>query len=109
MPERAIELRGKTLAKFLDLNFVERSSMFLKHGGKLEFVKSGSKFKRMRNDKSVETAYFLGVRRDAFGIAHVRYKLSISRPKILPPYVEGSRTLALRAFTETYTGRHLEI
>ena len=105
MPESVLKLRGKTRAELLGLRGSERSSMFIKRGRKVEFVKTGSLFHRTHSDKSVETARVIGMRTDTFGIAHVRYEVSIARRHIAASYFEGPRTLALEAFTQTYRER----
>lgn len=105
MPQSVLKLRGKTRADLLSLRSKERSSMFIKRGRKIEFVKSGSLFQRIHADKSIETARVIGMRTDTFGIAHVRYEVSIARRSIPASYFEGPRTLALAAFTDTYRER----
>lgn len=72
MPESVLELRGKTRAEMLAVRCDERTSLFMKRGRKIEFLKSGSIFSRKHNDSSVETARIIGMRTDTFGIAHVR-------------------------------------
>lgn len=98
-------LRGRTAGAFLRPDGGERSSMFFKRGRKYEFVKSGSLFHRTRPDKSVEAARIIGMRTDSFGIAHVRYEVTISKRQRAATYFDGPRTLALAAFTETYQER----
>ena len=105
MPGSVFKLHGKTRAQLLDGKRREAVSLFMKRRRKLEFVMSGSLFHRTKSDNSVETARVIGMRTDAFGIAHVRYEVSIARRHIAAPYFEGPRTLALDAFTGTYTER----
>ncbi len=105
MPENVLPLRGKTRAELLTQRSSERLSLFIKRGRRIEFVKSGSLFHRTRDNTSVETARIIGMRTDTFGIAHVRYEVSIARRHIASSYYEGPRTLALAAFTETYRER----
>ena len=105
MPGSVFKLRGKTRAHLLGGKRGEAASLFMKRGRKLEFVKSGSLFHRTKSDNSVETARVIGMRTDAFGIAHVRYEVSIARRHIAASYFEGPRTLALEAFADTYNER----
>ena len=105
MPESVLKLRGKTRAESLAVRGHERTSLFIKRGRKIEFVKSGSIFSRKHNDRSVETARIISMRTDTFGIAHVSYEVSIARRHIAGSYFEGPRTLALAAFAATYSDR----
>lgn len=105
MPASVIKLRGKTRAQSLDGKRRESLSLFMKRGRKVEFVKSGSLFHRTKADKSIETARVIGMRKDAFGIAHVRYEVRIARQHIVASYFEGPRTLALKAFADKYIER----
>ncbi len=105
MPESILKLRGKTRAELLAVRGDERTNLFIKRGRKIEFVKSGSTFSRKHNDSSVETARIIGMRTDTYGIAHVRYEVSIARRHINGSYFEGPRTLALAAFAATYSDR----
>ena len=100
-----IQLRGRTSGAFLRPAGGERSSMFVKRGRALEFVKSGSVFHRTKPDNSVEAARIIGMRTDSFGIAHVRYEVSIFKRQQSAAYFDGPRTLALAAFAETYHDR----
>ena len=102
MPESVFKLRGKTRAQLLDGKRRESMSLFMKRGRKIGFVKSGSLFQRTKADNSIETARVIGMRTDAFGIAHVRYEISIARRHISASYFEGPRTLALEAFADIY-------
>ena len=105
MPDGVFRLGGRTSGARLKPAGGERSSMFIKRGRALEFVKSGSLFHRTRPDKSVETARIIGMRTDSFGIAHVRYEVSIFKRQRASAYFDGPRTLALAAFTATYHDR----
>ena len=102
MPGSVLKLRGKTRAQLLDGKRRGSVSLFMKRGRKVGFVKSGSLFHRTRADNSIETARVIGMRTDAYGIAHVRYEVSIVRRHIAASYFEGPRTLALEAFADTY-------
>ena len=105
MPGSVIKLRGKTRAQSLGGNRRESVSLFMKRGRKVEFVKSGSLFHRTKADNSIETARVIAMRTDAFGIAHVRYEVSIARQHVVASYFEGPRTLALNAFVDKYSER----
>ena len=105
MPGSVFKLRGKTRAQLLDGKRRESVSLFMIRGRKAEFVKSGSLFHRTKADNSIETARIIGMRTDAFGIAHVRYEVSIARRHIAASYFEGPKTLALEAFADTYSER----
>ena len=105
MAENVIKFRGKTHVQLLGVKRRESVSLFMKRGRKIEFVKSGSLFHRTKTDNSIETARVIGMRTDAFGIAHVRYELRIARQHIVASYFEGLRTLALKAFADKYSER----
>ena len=100
-----LRLPGKTGGAFLKAGTGERTSMFMKCGKRIEFVRSGSTFHRTRPDKTVEMARILGMRTDSYGIAHIRYEVSIFKRQRSNTYIHGPRTLALAAFTETYRDR----
>jgi len=104
MPQSVLKLNGKTCAKLLSNRRSDALSMFFKRGRKLEFVKCGSLFHRILEDKSVETARVIGMRTDS-GIPHVRYEVSVARRQVPTFYFEGPRTLALETFTDTYRER----
>ena len=105
MPGSVIKLRGRTRAQSLDGVRRESVSLFMKRGRKIAFVKSGSLFHFTKADKSIETARVIGMRKDAFGIAHVQYEVRIARQHIAATYFEGPRTLALKAFVDKYSDR----
>ena len=65
-------------------------------------VKTGARFQRVRRDHTVETARVLSIASDPFGIPHVRFELSLERPRSLKSYVDGQRVLALNSFAEMY-------
>lgn len=65
-----------------------------------EPVRPGSQFRRTLKDTTVETASVLAVATDTLGIPHVRYKLVIERAH--RRFVEETRILALKTFTDTY-------
>ncbi|MBK19004.1 MAG: hypothetical protein CMM52_09250 [Rhodospirillaceae bacterium] len=82
------------------------ASMFFKRGRALEYVRPGSTFQRVHDDELVETAEVESVGTDAYGIPHVKFKVSFSRPNRFS-YDEGSRMLALRSFADRYRERVL--
>ena len=82
------------------------ASMFFKRGRALEYVRPGSMFKRVHDDELVETAKVESVATDSYGIPHVKFKVSFSRPNRFS-YDEGSRMLALRSFADRYKERVL--
>ena len=82
------------------------ASMFFKRGRALEYVRPGSMFQRVHDDELVETAKVESVATDAYGIPHVKFKVSFSRPNRFT-YDEGSRILALRSFADRYKERVL--
>lgn len=79
-------------------------SFFFKRGKKLEYVRAGSTFQRVHNDKMVETARVLSVGTDSYGIPHVRFQVSFQRPN--RNYFDGgARMLALKSFADQYRER----
>ncbi|MCR9220918.1 MAG: hypothetical protein NXI21_11890 [Alphaproteobacteria bacterium] len=79
--------------------------MFFKRENAMEFVKAGTRFRRTRSDRMVETARVLSIASDDFGIPHVRYELSVEKPVTRQTVIEGPRVLALATFTSTYCER----
>ena len=80
------------------------NSIFYKRGDRLEFIKTGSHFRHVRADKTVETAEVLAVYTDSYGIPHIRFSVSFERPHRLR-FNDGPRNLALRSFCEHYVER----
>ncbi|HTI87778.1 MAG TPA: hypothetical protein VL966_14325 [Alphaproteobacteria bacterium] len=70
-------------------------------GPDLEAIRTGSVFRRVRADRTVETAKVIAIDNDAYGIPHVRYEVVFGRPD-RAPLAEGPRILALSRFAETY-------
>jgi hypothetical protein len=70
-----------------------------------EPVSVGAKFERIHADRTVETAKVLSVMKDPLGIPHVRFALSIKLPQRQKALREGSRLLALDAFSQAYRSR----
>lgn len=80
------------------------SSFFFKRGSKLEYVRPGSTFRRVHRDSMVETAQVLSVGTDSYGIPHVRFQVSFSRPN-RNKFDGGARMLALKSFADQYRER----
>ncbi len=79
-------------------------SFFFKRGKKLEYVRPGSTFQKIHADKMIETARVLSVGTDAYGIPHVRFQVSFSRPN-RNQFDGGARMLALKSFADQYRER----
>jgi hypothetical protein len=67
----------------------------------LDAIRTGSVYRRVRADRTVETAKVIAIDNDPFGIPHVRYEVVFGRPD-RAPLAEGPRILALSRFAETY-------
>jgi hypothetical protein len=80
------------------------ASMFFRRGKAIEYVRPGNIFRRVHEDNLLETAEIVSVGTDAYGIPHVRFNVTFSRPNRFS-YDEGSRMLALRSFAERYRER----
>lgn len=80
------------------------SSFFFKRGRRLEYVRPGSTFRRVHNDAMVETARVLSVATDSYGIPHVRFQVSFTRPD-RNRFDGGARMLALKSFADQYRER----
>ena len=70
-------------------------------GKKLEGVRPGTTFRRVHQDDLIETAEVESVAADPYGIPHVKFRVSFSRPNRFS-YEEGTRMLALKTFAEKY-------
>jgi hypothetical protein len=68
-------------------------------------VAVGERFERIHPDRTVETAKVLSVLKDPLGIPHVRYAVTKRNPLRTAPSREGSRLLALEAFSRAYRMR----
>lgn len=77
-----------------------------KQDASAERIRVGQQFKRVRPDRTVETAQVLSVMRDAVGIAHVRFNVTLHRPQCVH-YSAGRRMLALDSFVRDF-GEALE-
>jgi len=80
------------------------SSMFFRRGDRMEYVRPGSTFQRVHADDMIETAKVESVGTDAYGIPHVKFKVSFRRPN-RHSFDEGSRMLALKTFADRYRER----
>jgi hypothetical protein len=67
-------------------------------------VVAGARFRRVVSGRVVELAEVISVRRDAFGIPHVRFNLHFQRP-YQRAVVDGPRVLALESFATQYPER----
>ena len=67
---------------------------------KMNLLRIGSVFRRVRRNNTVETATVLAIDDDSCGIPHVRYQVSIGRDHKV--FDEGPRVLAVSSFTEQY-------
>ena len=76
----------------------------LRRRGNPDEVKPGESFRRRRETHFAETATVLGLRRDLLGIPHVLFKIAFECSDS-NRFEEGSRTLALSSFLNTYPER----
>jgi hypothetical protein len=100
-----IHLKGRSQAEFVGFRGRERSSFFIKRGRKMEFIRRGAAFRRIKPDKSIETAKVLAVVLDGMKIPHVRYEINLERPSRTLVFKDGPRILSLSSFTHTYRER----
>jgi len=100
-----IRLSGRSEATFVGFRGRERASIFFKRGREMEYLRRGMVFRRMKPDRSVETAQVLSVILDGLRIPHVRYEVAFRRPGHSGAVSEGPRMLALSAFAEEYMDR----
>ena len=106
--DNIITLSGNNHADFLTSRGAERTSMFFKrknNKNNVEYIKSGSIFRRVRSDKTIETAKILSVVSDSFNIPHVRYDLEFRKPFASVDFCTGPRVLALATFIDIYKER----
>ena len=97
-----IHLKGRSQAEFVGFRGRERSSIFIKRGRKMEYIRPGTAFRRIKPDKSIETAKILAVVLDGMHIPHVRYEINLQRPSWSRSFNDGPRTLSLASFAKTY-------
>ena len=100
-----IHLKGRSKAAFVKFRGRERSSIFIKSGRNMEYIRRGMAFRRVKADKSVETARILSVVLDGLQIPHVRYEVALQRPSRAAVSREGPRTLSWTTFAHTYRER----
>lgn len=100
-----IHLKGRSRAAFVGFRGRERASVFIKRGRDMEFIRRGMSFRRVKPDKSVETAKILSVMLDGLHIPHVRYEINVERPSRAAVFKDGPRVLSLSTFTDTYRER----
>jgi hypothetical protein len=67
-------------------------------------IEKGCIYRRVRADRTVETAKVLGLHQDSFGIPHVRYQVMFGRVDGLP-HRDGPRTLSVTSFMQQYRER----
>jgi hypothetical protein len=80
------------------------ASIFCLRGDRLEYIRAGSTFRRVRGDRLIETAEINAVYADPSGIPHVRYHV-VFKNAGRPAVREGPRVLAVKTFIETFTQR----
>jgi len=80
------------------------SSLFYMRGDRLEYVRPGAAFRRLRSDRAIETAEILAVYTDPSGIPHFRYDVVITSAHG-PVVREGPRVLAAKSFLDQYVER----
>jgi len=100
-----IHLKGRSQAEYVGFRGRERSSIFIKRGRNMEYIRSGTAFRRIKPDKTIETAKILAVMLDGMHIPHVRYEIRLERPSRTLIFKDGPRTLSLTSFTHTYRER----
>ena len=71
-----------------------------KAGVTRDLVSTGSVYRRVWRNNTVETATVIAIDDYFCGIPHVRYQLSFGRDQRM--FDEGPRVLALSSFTEQY-------
>ena len=79
------------------------ASLFCLRGDRLEYIRAGSAFRRVRAGPMTETAEISSVYTDQSGIPHVRYDVVFEAPSL--PTVREPRSLAARTFLATFTER----
>ena len=98
-------LSGRKSSSIVGFRERERSSLFYKDAGAVQFLKAGSTFRRRRDDATEETAKVLSVSTDSFGIPHVRYEIEIRKNGAQAQFRDGPRVLALRSFIGAFRER----
>ncbi|HEU0071867.1 MAG TPA: hypothetical protein VFS04_11275 [Alphaproteobacteria bacterium] len=67
-------------------------------------IEKGGVYRRVRTDRTVETAKVLSLYNDSFGIPHVRYQVVFGRVDGVPHH-DGQRMLSVDAFMRQYGDR----
>ncbi len=67
-------------------------------------IEKGYIYRRVRADRTVETAKVLGLHNDSFGIPHVRFQVMFGRVDGLP-HRDGPRMLSVTSFMQQYRER----
>lgn len=67
-------------------------------------VEKGCVYRRVRADRTVETAKVLELHNDSFGIPHVRFQVMFGRIDGLPQR-DGPRMLSVASFMQQYRER----
>ncbi len=73
---------------------------WFKQPARTDEIKVGSVYKRAHEGNIVETARVIDVGRDALGIPHVTYEVSVERARLAK--YEERRTLGLESFAERF-------
>ncbi|HVO15707.1 MAG TPA: hypothetical protein VMV26_10860 [Alphaproteobacteria bacterium] len=79
-------------------------SVFCLRGDRLEYIRAGSAFRRVRPDRMTETAEISSVYADSAGIPHVRFDVVFENPN-RAAVREGPRILAVKTFIEMFSER----
>lgn len=67
-------------------------------------IEKGCVYRRVRLDRTVETAKVLSLYKDSYGIPHVRYQVVFGRVDGVPHH-DGQRMLSVDAFIQQYGER----
>ena len=67
-------------------------------------IEKGCVYRRVRPDRTVETAKVIGLHKDSFGIPHVRFQVVFGRADGVPHH-DGPRMLSVDAFMQQYCER----
>lgn len=67
-------------------------------------IEKGCVYRRVRADRTVETAKVIGLHHDSFGIPHVRFQVMFGRIDGLPQR-DGPRMLSVASFMQQYRER----
>ena len=67
-------------------------------------IEKGCVYRRIRTDRTVETAKVISLYKDTFGIPHVRFQVMFGRIDGVPHH-DGPRMLSVDAFIHQYCER----